>query len=130
MAKVTWAALKFPPINLWNVWRSNEKTNKGTEPRHQVEGSHYKGFTNTRCEFYPCHDISRLRNPDEFNCLHCTCPLYWLECPGSYVVIRDADGVNRKDCSSCTLPHDGYDRSWRLMNLSSYQRKPRIWEGK
>lgn len=102
---------------------------KRNEPHLKVSGQNYKGFTNKMCEFYPCHSINDFRSPNEFNCLHCTCPLYWLECPGNYTVISDVDGVKRKDCSECKLPHDGYARSWRLMNLSKYQRQPIIWKG-
>ena len=102
------------------------------EPRLSVQISteNFKGFTNKKCEFFPCHKVEEFRNPEEFNCMFCTCALYWLECPGNYEVIEDADGVKRKDCSNCKLPHDGYDRSWKLMNISRFQRKPVPWSGK
>lgn len=58
-------------------------------------------FSNTSCEYYPCHDFDRI------NCLFCFCPLYGLDCGGDFSV--NANGF--KDCSACTLPHekDGYD---------------------
>jgi Zn-finger protein len=55
----------------------------------------YRFFQNTACEYYPCHDM------DEINCLFCFCPLYRLNCPGSYVVLEGSV----KDCSNCTFPH-------------------------
>jgi len=61
----------------------------------------YTYFSNTACEYYPCHDSPRI------NCLFCFCPLYTLDCGGNYSV----NSKNIKDCSACTLPHqeDGYD---------------------
>ena len=98
------------------------------EPRLSIQTENYKGFTNSRCEFFPCHDRSKFQTP-QFNCLFCYCPLVWLECPGPYTVIEDADGNKRKDCSNCKLPHDGFKRSWRLMNLSRWAKNPVMWRG-
>jgi Zn-finger protein len=71
----------------------------------------FKGFTNSDCEFYPCHQgIKR-----DFNCLFCYCPLSSKECPGPYKVFTDKYGKTRKDCSDCTLPHDGIDQSWTFI---------------
>ena len=97
------------------------------QPKDEVQTEHFKGFTNDQCEFFPCHTTDEFRSPEEYNCLFCYCPLVWLECPGPYTVIEDADGKPRKDCSMCTLPHDGYDRSWKLMNLTHWQRDPKPW---
>jgi Zn-finger protein len=73
----------------------------------------FMGFTNTSCEFFGkngCHDgVKR-----EFNCLFCYCPLIDKECPGPYTVIDGKYG-KVKDCSSCTLPHDGYKQSWMFI---------------
>ena len=114
---VEWPNLIFPLINLYSVWHM--------EPKDKILTERYKGFTHTKCEFYPCHKgIER-----EFNCLFCNCPLYWLECPGTYSVIIDADGIKRKDCSLCILPHNGYKQSWGLMNLSKWQKNPKPWKG-
>lgn len=99
------------------------------EPKDVVETTNYMGFTHTACEWYPCHNTSAMKRPQEFNCIFCNCPLYWLECPGTYSVITDADGVRRKDCTLCVLPHDGYKQSWTLMNLSRYQKQPMPWKG-
>lgn len=129
---VKWPDFKFPPINLWILPQRDIKKHSG-EPRHKIDDTGYqyfKGFTNEQCEFYPCHNISDFRDPSEFNCLFCNCPLYWLECPGVYTVITDADGVRRKDCTDCKLPHDGYDRSWKIMNLTKWQKQPVFWNGK
>lgn len=60
----------------------------------------YKFFSNTACEYFPCHNVS---NKEDFNCLFCYCPLYALgdQCGGnfSYTV----NGI--KDCSECMIPH-------------------------
>jgi len=63
----------------------------------------YKFFTNTDCEYYPCH-----KNISEINCLFCFCPLYSMEdCGGDYVMLED----HVKDCSNCIVPHkrENYD---------------------
>ncbi len=63
--------------------------------------ANYKYFAHRECEFYPCHKAEKL------NCLFCYCPLYFLECGGSYRLT--SRGL--KDCSQCLLPHSetGYD---------------------
>lgn len=64
------------------------------------KSSHYAFFQNRQCEFFPCHAT---KDPENFNCLFCYCPLYALgrDCGGScrYTL----DGV--KDCSGCLFPH-------------------------
>lgn len=56
-------------------------------------------FTNTNCEFYPCHKTN------EINCLFCYCPLYPIdECGGNYHMI-EYNGQKIKDCSNCIYPH-------------------------
>ncbi|WP_243544211.1 cysteine-rich small domain-containing protein [Pseudodesulfovibrio tunisiensis] len=65
----------------------------------------YRFFCNTDCEYFPCHKTAR---PEEFNCLFCFCPLYFLEeCGGNHS--RTEQGV--KDCTNCLIPHTpkGYD---------------------
>ena len=60
----------------------------------------YKFFNHKDCEFFPCHPT---KDPDNFNCLFCYCPLYRMkDCGGGYVI---RNGV--KDCSFCLLPHNG-----------------------
>lgn len=59
-------------------------------------------FTNTACEFFPCHEGIA---PEDFNCLFCFCPLYALgaNCGGAYYF--NEGGV--KCCEKCNLPHRG-----------------------
>lgn len=64
----------------------------------------YRFFANKACAYFPCHKVS---NEDDFNCLFCYCPLYFLEeCGGNH---KQSNGV--KDCSDCMIPHGprGYD---------------------
>ncbi|MEJ8553838.1 cysteine-rich small domain-containing protein [Tepidibacter sp. Z1-5] len=65
----------------------------------------YKFFQNNKCEYFPCHKV---RDPKNFNCLFCFCPLYMLKdkCGGNFKYKNDI-----KDCSDCTIPHSkgGYD---------------------
>ena len=70
-----------------------------------MEHSH-RFFCNKDCRYFPCHTTKR---PDDFNCLFCFCPLYFLEDCGGNPRILD-NGV--KDCTNCMLPHApaGYDR--------------------
>ena len=66
--------------------------------------NNYRFFSNKQCEYFPCHKVE---NEEDFNCLFCYCPLYFLEnCGGNNKVVY---GV--KDCSSCMIPHNpkGYD---------------------
>jgi len=93
------------------------------QPKDTTETRHFKGFTNHQCEFFPCHTgVGR-----EFNCLFCYCPLIAYECPGPYDVYEDANGKKRKDCSACKIPHDGIERSWRIMQ--KWLSNPNIWYG-
>ena len=91
------------------------------EPKDTVKTTHFKGFTNTQCEFFPCHKPHK-----EFNCLFCYCPLVQLKCPGPYVAFKDKNGIMRKDCSACTLPHHGYDKSWSF--IQKWLEKPEAWD--
>jgi len=94
------------------------------QPKDAVQTSYFKGYTNEKCEFLPCHkDVKR-----EFNCLFCYCPLVFLKCPGPYTVFTDKNGLTRKDCSACKLPHDGYEQSWRFCQL--WLTEPVPWDGK
>ena len=70
-----------------------------------ITPEHYKGFTNVKCEFYPCHSIK-----GDFNCLFCYCPLYLLDCKGKFKMIGST-----KDCSNCDLPHKGIEKSWNFI---------------
>ena len=57
----------------------------------------YNFFQNKECEYFPCHKNIKTEN---FNCLFCYCPLYFIKCPGKFNKIN-----NIKDCSNCTIPH-------------------------
>ncbi|NJL70258.1 MAG: hypothetical protein HC888_00995 [Candidatus Competibacteraceae bacterium] len=94
------------------------------EPKTTVQTTNFKGYTNTSCEFFPCHKGVK---PKEFNCLFCYCPLVFLECPGPYEVFTDANGLKRKDCSNCTLPHKGINRSWNF--IQHHLKTPKPWGG-
>lgn len=64
----------------------------------------YRFYNNKDCTYLPCHKV---KNVDEFNCMFCFCPLYFLEeCGGNYIFKY---GI--KDCSNCLIPHGprGYD---------------------
>lgn len=64
----------------------------------------YRFFSNRACKCFPCHEVN---NKDNFNCLFCYCPLYFLEdCGGNF---KMSYGI--KDCSNCMIPHsvNGYD---------------------
>lgn len=67
---------------------------------------HYKFFQNSKCEYFPCHEV---KNSDNFNCLFCYCPLYALgeKCGGNFKYLEN--GI--KDCSNCLVPHNpkGHD---------------------
>jgi len=66
----------------------------------------HRFFRNHECRYFPCHKTDR---PEEFNCLFCFCPLYFLDDCGGDGILLDS-GI--KDCSGCMVPHapDGYDR--------------------
>jgi Zn-finger protein len=93
------------------------------QPKNTATTANFKGFTNSQCEFFPCHQGVK----QEFNCIFCYCPLIAYECPGPYEVFTDANGNTRKDCSACKLPHDGYERSWKIMQ--AWLKNPKIWDG-
>lgn len=67
---------------------------------------HYKFYQNSKCEYFPCHDMGNKQN---FNCLFCYCPLYALkeQCGGNFKYLEN--GI--KDCSRCLIPHSekGYE---------------------
>lgn len=48
------------------------------EPKDTTTNEAFKGFTNDKCPFLPCHKgVKRA-----FNCLFCYCPLIAYDCPG------------------------------------------------
>lgn len=86
---------------------------KTSETKNRSNG--FLGFTNTECEYYPCHTHDDGSRIEVFNCLFCYCPMHTLECPGTFNIIKDADGTVRKDCSGCIIPHHGYYKSWKIV---------------
>lgn len=94
------------------------------QPKDQTKNRGYEGFTNTACPFLPCHRGVRR----EFNCLFCYCPLIAHLCPGPYKVFTDRNGLHRKDCTDCTLPHDGYHASWEF--IQTWLERPLPWDGR
>ncbi len=93
------------------------------QPKDTTNNQAFKGFTNHACPFLPCHaGVKR-----EFNCLFCYCPLIAYECPGPYEVYTDANGLRRKNCTACSLNHDGYQASWAF--IQKWLKKPVIWDG-
>ncbi len=62
-------------------------------------------FQNRACKYFPCH---KGVDEEDFNCLFCYCPLYFLgeRCGGDFSYTES--GI--KNCKSCTRPHgnDGY----------------------
>lgn len=72
----------------------------------------YRFFKNRECQYFPCH-----KEPEEFNCLFCYCPLYSMEeCPGDAKYI-EKNGRRIRDCSDCTFPHraENYDTVIELL---------------
>lgn len=61
-------------------------------------------FQNTGCTYFPCH---RTKNPENFSCMFCYCPLYALgeNCGGAFSYTKQ--GI--KDCSRCTFPHERHN---------------------
>jgi len=76
----------------------------GSEIKKQEQpdwhGRGYSFFSNTNCEYFPCHPVPE---GAEFNCLFCYCPLYILgkNCGGNFTYLDNG----YKDCSQCLLPH-------------------------
>lgn len=63
----------------------------------------YSFFQNTKCENFPCHKIGGTDGTENFNCLFCYCPLYYLgdRCGGNFKYTDK--GV--KSCIDCNFPH-------------------------
>ena len=88
-------------------------------------GKGYSFFTNTACEYFPCHPVPE---GTEFNCLFCYCPLYVLgrDCGGNFTYLENG----RKDCSNCLLPHrresygDIIRRYQDILGVMARQEKP------
>ena len=61
-------------------------------------GKGYSFFTNTACEYFPCHPVPE---GTEFNCLFCYCPLYVLgrDCGGNFTYLET--GARTAASASC-----------------------------
>ena len=68
-----------------------------------MENSH-KFFSNKECKYFPCHKMPDNNNSNDFNCLFCFCPLYFLgdKCGGNFKY-KKVNGI--KNCADCHLPH-------------------------
>ena len=68
--------------------------------------TNYKFFQHKDCEYFPCH---KGIPEEDFNCLFCYCPLYFLgeDCGGGFSYTKK--GV--KNCMDCGRPHrrENYD---------------------
>lgn len=88
-------------------------------------GKNYSFFSNTACEYFPCHQVPE---GTEFNCLFCYCPLYILgrECGGNFTYLENGF----KDCSRCLIPHQrenyGYiiEHYRQILDAMSKQEQP------
>lgn len=80
----------------------------------------YRFFQNKECEYFPCHKI---KSDENFNCLFCYCPLYFLEeCGGNHI-----ENYGIKDCTNCLIPHGekGYDYIvGKIMDSNRTKRTP------
>lgn len=72
----------------------------------KIKGKNYNFFQNKKCEMFPCHKTDDTEN---FNCLFCYCPLYYLgdKCGGNFKFT----GTGIKSCIDCHIPHqrENYD---------------------
>ena len=86
---------------------------------------HYSFFTNTECEYFPCHNCI---SPENFNCLFCYCPLYFSgdKCGGNFKFTKD--GI--KDCSDCLIPHKKNNYGYIVEKFSEIAKESRIDNGK
>jgi Zn-finger protein len=85
----------------------------------------YRFFNNRECKYFPCHTI---QDSDNFNCLFCYCPLYFLGegCGGKF---KYSGAKSIKDCSDCYLPHipEYYDTILsRLKEAKNNENKKKI----
>jgi Zn-finger protein len=67
-------------------------------------------FRNTSCYYFPCHPSEE---DQDFNCLFCYCPLYFISDCGGRPILRG----QFKDCSNCDKPHrpGGYEHVIRRL---------------
>lgn len=79
-------------------------------------------FCNKECEYFPCHKGIK---EEEFNCLFCYCPLYFLgdKCGGNFTYSTKNPGV--KICTNCTFPHhpESYEIILKKLKETKIQKK-------
>ena len=91
--------------------------------RENWEGKEYSFFCHKDCEYFPCHEGVA---PEDFNCLFCYCPLYFLgeRCGGRFKYTKS--GI--KNCVDCAVPHrrENYGRIMAILraNLGRAGREP------
>ena len=68
--------------------------------KKKTSKKNYRFFQNLKCEMFPCHQVS---DEENFNCLFCYCPLYFLgdKCGGNFKYTEK--GI--KSCINCNYPH-------------------------
>jgi len=68
-----------------------------------MENNH-RFFSNDKCKYFPCHKISDIPDNNDFNCMFCFCPLYFLgdKCGGNF---KYSGEKRAKSCVDCHLPH-------------------------
>ena len=89
---------------LADFWRLVLRSGGAKTPENRKNGGetkHYAFFSNTACEYFPCHPGA---DPKNFNCLFCYCPLYMLgaDCGGAFRYLPNG----YKDCTACLYPHE------------------------
>lgn len=80
-----------------------------------ADGKHYQFFSHTQCEYFPCHPT---KHPEDFNCLFCYCPLYFLgdKCGGNFTYTQS--GI--KNCIDCMVPHRRENYGYVMEKLRAY----------
>ncbi len=83
-----------------NLQNLAEQNFQNSQNQQNAQSQNYKFFQNTKCENFPCHKIEKL---EDFNCLFCYCPLYFLgeKCGGNFYFTNS--GI--KSCKNCNFPH-------------------------
>ena len=96
----------------------DNKEEKEKNNLFNMKTEHYKYFSHKECEFFPCHKCDDV---DNFNCLFCYCPLYFLgdKCGGNSKYLPN--GI--KDCSNCMLPHKRENYDYIIGKFSEYNNK-------
>lgn len=81
------------------------------------EGKHFSFFSNRECEYFPCHGGA---DPENFSCLFCYCPLYFLgeRCGGNFRYTQSG----LKDCSGCLLPHRRENYGYVIEQFQKFSR--------